>query len=407
MMNEILRDLINKGKVAAFVDDVLVGTEMEEGHDEIVEEILRRLEENDLYIKLEKCVWKARKIGFLGVVIGPNGIEMEVEKVDEVLSWPQLKNVKDIRKFLGLANYYKRFIKDFARVARLMNVLTQKDEKWWWEEVQQKAFDELKQVFTTKPVLAVSNLDKEFRVEADASNYATGGVLLIKCSDKKWRPVAFISKSLSDTERNYEIHDKEMLAVIRCLEVWRHFLEGATIKFEIWTDHKNLKYFMKAQKLNRRQVRWALYLSRSSFTLKHIPGSKIGKADSLSKRPDWEVGVDKDNEDKMLVKPEWLEVRKMEVVEIIVDGVDLLEEVRKSKVKDNEVVKAVKEMKQAGVKMLRDEEWREVDGVIYKEGKVYVPRDDKLRAEIIRLHHNVTPLENFLWKCSMRYTLYP
>ena len=114
MMNEILRDLINKGKVAAFVDDVLVGTEMEEGHDEIVEEILRRLEENDLYIKLEKCVWKARKIGFLGVVIGPNGIEMEVEKVDEVLSWPQLKNVKDIRKFLGLANYYKRFIKDFA-----------------------------------------------------------------------------------------------------------------------------------------------------------------------------------------------------------------------------------------------------------------------------------------------------
>ena len=260
MMNEILRDLINKGKVAAFVDDVLVGTEMEEGHDEIVEEILRRLEENDLYIKLEKCVWKARKIGFLGVVIGPNGIEMEVEKVDEVLSWPQLKNVKDIRKFLGLANYYKRFIKDFARVARLMNVLTQKDEKWWWEEVQQKAFDELKQVFTTKPVLAVSNLDKEFRVEADASNYATGGVLLIKCSDKKWRPVAFISKSLSDTERNYEIHDKEMLAVIRCLEVWRHFLEGATIKFEIWTDHKNLKYFMKAQKLNRRQVRWALYI---------------------------------------------------------------------------------------------------------------------------------------------------
>ena len=141
-----------------------------------------------------------------------------------------------------------------------MNVLTQKDEKWWWEEVQQKAFDELKQVFTTKPVLAVSNLDKEFRVEADASNYATGGVLLIKCSDKKWRPVAFISKSLSDTERNYEIHDKEMLAVIRCLEVWRHFLEGATIKFEIWTDHKNLKYFMKAQKLNRRQVRWALYI---------------------------------------------------------------------------------------------------------------------------------------------------
>jgi len=124
MMNEILRDLINEGKVAAFVDNMLVGTETEEGHDEIVKEILRRLEENDLYIKPEKYVWKARKIGFLGVVIGPNGIEMEMEKVDGVLSWPQSKNVKDIRKFLGLANYYRRFIKDFARVARPMNVLT-------------------------------------------------------------------------------------------------------------------------------------------------------------------------------------------------------------------------------------------------------------------------------------------
>jgi len=150
-----------------------------------VEEILRRLEENDLYIKPEKYVWKARKIGFLGVVIGPDGKEMEAEKVDGVLSWPQPKNVKDVRKFLGLTNYYRRFIKDFARVARPMNVLTRKDEKWRWEKMQQKAFDKLKRIFTNKPVLAVPDLDKEFRVEADASNYATGGVLSMKCSDEK------------------------------------------------------------------------------------------------------------------------------------------------------------------------------------------------------------------------------
>jgi len=255
MMNEILRDMINERKVAAFVDNVLVGMETEEGHNEIVEEVLKRLKENNLYIKPEKCVWKVQKIGFLGVVIGPDGIEMEKEKVDRVLSWPEPRNMKDIRKFLGLANYYRRFIKNFAQVARPMNVLMRKDVKWQWEEEQQKAFDELKRIFTTKPVLAALDLDKEFRVEADASNYATGGVLLMKGSNELWRPVAFISKSLSDTERNYEIHDKEMLAVVKCLEVWKHFLEGATMKFEIWTDHKNLEYFMKVQKLNRRQAR--------------------------------------------------------------------------------------------------------------------------------------------------------
>jgi len=129
MMNEILRDMINKGKVVAFVDDVLVGMEIKEGHDEIVEEMLKQLEENDLYVKPEKCVWKMRKIGFLGVIIGPNGIEMEKEKVDGVLSWLEPKNAKDIRKFLGLANYYRRFIKDFAQIARPMNMLMRKDVK--------------------------------------------------------------------------------------------------------------------------------------------------------------------------------------------------------------------------------------------------------------------------------------
>jgi len=177
MTNKILRDLINEGKVTVFVDDVLVGTETEERHDKIVEEILRRLEENDLYIKLEKCVWKTRKIRFLKVIMGPNGIEMVKMKVkvNGVLSWPEPKNVKDIRKFLGLANYYRRFIKNFAQVARPMNVLMRKDAKWQWGQEQQKAFDKLKRIFTTRPVLAVPDLDKEFRMKADALNHATRG----------------------------------------------------------------------------------------------------------------------------------------------------------------------------------------------------------------------------------------
>jgi len=140
-------------------------------------------------------------------------------------------------------------------------------------------------------------------MEADTSNYTTRGVLSMKCSNELWRLVAFISKSLSDIEQNYKIHNKEMLAVVRCLKVWRHFLEGMTTKFEIWTDYKNLKYFMKIQKLNRRQARWTLYLSIFNFILKHVPESKIGKTDSLSRKLDWEIEMDRDNENKMLVKP--------------------------------------------------------------------------------------------------------
>ena len=122
---------------------------------------------------------------------------------------------------------------------------------------------------------------------------------------------------------------------------------------------------------------------------KHIPGSKMGKADSLSRRPDWKVEVERNNKDEVLVKPEWLEVRKTETVEVIIEGIDLLEEVRKSEVKDDEVIKVAEEIKRVGVKMLRDEEWKEIDRIIYKEGKVYIPKDEKLRAEIVRLHHDM------------------
>ena len=250
MMNDLLRDLVVKEKVAVFIDDVMVATETEEGHDEIVEEVLRRLEENDLFVKPEKCVWKVREVGFLGVIIRENGVRMEKEKVQGVIEWPVPKSMKDVQKFLGLANYYRQFVKDFAKIARPLHEITRKENKWSWGEKQQKAFEELKERFITEPVLVTPDLDKEMRVEVDASDFAMGGVLSMKCEDKRRRPVAYISKSLNKAERNYEIHDKEMLAIIQCLEAWRHFLEEAKDRFEIWMDHKNLEYFMKAQKLN-------------------------------------------------------------------------------------------------------------------------------------------------------------
>ena len=145
IMNKLLRDLINMGKVAVFIDDVIAGMETEKGHDELVAEVIKRLEENNLYVKLEKCKWKVREVEFLGVVIGPEGIKMEKEKVKGVLEWPMPKCVKDVQKFLGLANYYRQFIERFAIVARPLHNLVKKDKKWDWTERQEKVFKELKE----------------------------------------------------------------------------------------------------------------------------------------------------------------------------------------------------------------------------------------------------------------------
>jgi len=158
---------------------------------------------------------------------------MKEDKVVGVLNWPTSKTVRDIRKFLGLANYYRQFVKYFAKLAQLLDNLTRKEKKWKWGAEQQEAFKQLKTVFISRPLLVAPDLDKELRVEANTSNFAIGGVLSIKYENNKWRPVTYISKSLNKTKRNYEIHNKKILAVICCLETWRHFLERTKSKFEV------------------------------------------------------------------------------------------------------------------------------------------------------------------------------
>jgi len=185
MINDLFRDLINQGDTATFINDILVATDTKEGHDELVEEVLKRLEENDLFVKPKKCKWKVREVEFLEVVIGPRGVEMQKEKVEGVLNWPAPRNVKEVQKFLGLANYYRRFIKDFARLAALLHVLVRKGQKWKWEGKQEEAFERLRVVFTTEPILAIPDINREMRVEADASDYTTGGVLSTKCENGK------------------------------------------------------------------------------------------------------------------------------------------------------------------------------------------------------------------------------
>jgi len=198
MMNEIFHNMTVV--VMVYINDILIFTKTEEGHDEIVQEVLRRLRANDLFLKPEKCFFKQREIEFLGLIIGPNGVEIDPSKVEGITNWPTPTKVKDVQSFLGLANFYRRFIKDFSKIAAPLHKLTRKDQKWEWDAVHQKAFDELKARFTKQPILTMVDTTKELRIESDASNFATGAVLSMKCDDNKWHPCAYLSKGLNDVE---------------------------------------------------------------------------------------------------------------------------------------------------------------------------------------------------------------
>ena len=180
---------------------------------------------------------------------------MDPKKIQAVAEWPVPKNVKEVQRFLGFANYYRRFIEGFGGLARAMSALTGKAE-WKWEEEEQAAFENIKMKITSQPILAMPTVNGKFRVECNVSDFAIGAILSQEQEDGKWKPVAFMSHVLNPTERNYEIYDKELLAVVRALEDWRHYLLGAEKKFEIFTDHKNLEYFKSPQKINRRQAQW-------------------------------------------------------------------------------------------------------------------------------------------------------
>jgi len=205
-------------------------------------------------------------------------------------------------------NFYCRFIQDFSTIARPLFDLTHSNRTWSWDTREQEAFECLKMAVTTTLVLALPQDLEPFRIKADSSDFTSGAVLSQRLPrEEKWQPVAFYSKSLSPVEQNYEIHDKGMLAIIRALEEWRHFLEGAQHLVEIWMDHKNLEYFMMAKKLNRRQACWSLYLAHFDFKLAYCPGRSIGKLDALLWRPDHDKGTS-DNEDIVLLRPELLAV---------------------------------------------------------------------------------------------------
>uniref|UniRef100_A0A4W5Q2M8 Reverse transcriptase RNase H-like domain-containing protein n=1 Tax=Hucho hucho TaxID=62062 RepID=A0A4W5Q2M8_9TELE len=215
---------------------------------------------------------------------------MESDRISAVRNWPTPTTVKEVQRFLGFANYYRRFIRGFGQVAApITSLLKGGPVRLRWSAEADRAFGRLKDLFTSAPVLAHPDPSLAFIVEVDASEAGIGAVLSQRSgTPPKLRPCAFFSKKLSPAERNYDVGDRELLAVVRALKAWRHWLEGAKHPFLIWTDHRNLEYIRAARRQNPRQARWAMFFTRFDFTLSYRPGSQNIKADALSRLYDTE-----------------------------------------------------------------------------------------------------------------------
>ena len=258
MMNSIFRELLHEGVLANYMDDFVVPAKTIKELEERTIQFLKIAEKHNLRFKRSKCNFNMEEIPILGVVVGKGQIQIEQEKIKAVKEWKMPAKVKDVESFLGFTNFYQCFIQNFSHTAKPLNELKGKKE-WKWEEEHQRAFEELKEKITSQPVLALPRREGKFRVETDASGHAIGGVLSQE-QEGKWRPIAFLSRTMQAAERNYEIYDKELLVIVEALAKWRQYLLDAVEPFEVWMDYENLKYFREPHKLNGRQAQWYLKL---------------------------------------------------------------------------------------------------------------------------------------------------
>jgi hypothetical protein len=301
--------------VIAYLDDIVIYSNTAEEHREHVRTVLKVLLKAGLYLKLRKCEFNAKEIGFMGFVITPEEVRMERDRIATIEEWPMPESHRDIQVFLGFANFYRRFIKGFSRIVRPMTAMLRggKEGKIFGPFVptteMKEAFWRLQSEFTKAPVLAHFDYERPIRLETDASGYAIAGIISQpaagptsgeggeRVKDRDWHLVAFWSRTMADPERNYSVGDQEMLAIVEACRHWRHYLEGSKYPVRVLTDHQNLQGFMKNKPLRGRLGRWWETLSGYDLEIVYRTG-KTNSADGLSRRPDYKAAAEAADSDK-------------------------------------------------------------------------------------------------------------
>ena len=277
LMNRIFRPYLDQF-VIVFIDDILIYSGSEEEHAEHLRIVLQILREHRLYAKLSKCQFWLDSVTFLGHIVSAEGVSVDPQKVEAILNWKPPTSVTEIRSFLCLAGYYRKFVEGFSKIAAPLTRLTRKEEPFLWSEACQQSFDELKRRLTSAPVLTLPSGQDGFAVYCDASRQGLGCVLM-----QNDKVIAYASRQLKKHEQNYPTHDLELASVVFALRIWRHYLYGVPCR--IFTDHKSLQYLFTQKELNMRQRRWIELIKDYECTIEYHPGKANVVADALSRRP--------------------------------------------------------------------------------------------------------------------------
>ena len=380
-MNDILHDFIDKG-VVIYLDDILIYAKTLEELRRITCAVIERLMKHKLFLKPEKCEWEKQEVGFLGLRVSSRGLEMEKEKLERIGEWPVPKSVKQVQEFLGFANFYRRFIVNFSKIGRPIFNLLKKDKKFEWNEKAEAAFNALKAEFQKAPMLMYPDPEKQFFVEADASDYATGGVLSQIGDDGLKHPIAFYSKSLAPAERNYDIFDKELLAIMRILGEWRHHLEGSKHKVIVLTDHKNLEYFLTKKDLSSRHIRWAEKLAHFDLVIQYRPGKQATVPDALSRRADHIPEGEKVSEYRIFTEDQFLRA----TVSVGIEDERLILDKIKASYKDDSKASTSIAYLEGKRNVIDDYKW---DGEYLRyKGRIYVPDKKEIKRGILKIYHD-------------------
>jgi hypothetical protein len=276
LMNKVFMEELDEF-VVVFIDDILVYSKSVEEHEKHLRVVLEKLRAHKLYAKFSKCEFWLEKISFLRHILTAEGVAVDPEKVETASNWRQPTNVSEIRSFHGLAGYYRRFIEGFSKIARPMTELLKKLKKFTWTEICERSFQELKRRLTTTLVLTLPDIQWDFIIYSDASRQGLGCVLM-----QDGKVVTYVSRQLKPHEQNYSTHDLEFAAIVHALKIWRHYLIGN--KYEIYTDHKSLKYIFTQPDLNLRQRRWLELVKDYNLEIHYHPGKSQCSGGCLKQR---------------------------------------------------------------------------------------------------------------------------